>query len=183
MKPINVIHIFGASGAGTSTLGRAVSERFGYVHMDTDDYYWFPTDPPFQQSRPVPERLTRMRADMNGKRCVVSGSLCGWGDSLRADFGLVIWLQTPTPIRLKRIREREYQRFGDRIRAGGDMYEQHQRFLEWAAGYDTGNTSTRSWELHRQWLEQIHCVKLVLSGVMPREWLLKQVGGHLADGL
>ena len=39
----NVIHIYGASGSGTSTLGRKLSEELGYKFMDTDDYFWFPT--------------------------------------------------------------------------------------------------------------------------------------------
>ena len=34
-----VIHIFGASGAGTSTLGMYISKKMGYYFMDTDDYY------------------------------------------------------------------------------------------------------------------------------------------------
>lgn len=35
----NVIHIYGASGSGTSTLGRKISEELGYKFMDTDDYF------------------------------------------------------------------------------------------------------------------------------------------------
>ena len=31
-----VIHIFGASGSGTSTLGRKICEELGYFFMDTD---------------------------------------------------------------------------------------------------------------------------------------------------
>lgn len=33
----NVIHIYGASGSGTSTLGRKISDELGYKFMDTDD--------------------------------------------------------------------------------------------------------------------------------------------------
>ena len=41
----NVIHIFGAAGSGTTTLGSKISSKLGYKHMDTDDYYWIPTKP------------------------------------------------------------------------------------------------------------------------------------------
>ncbi len=37
MKMNHVIHIYGASGSGTSTLGRKISEELGYRFMDTDD--------------------------------------------------------------------------------------------------------------------------------------------------
>lgn len=43
----NVIHIYGASGSGTSTLGRKISEELGYKFMDTDDYFWLPTNPKY----------------------------------------------------------------------------------------------------------------------------------------
>ena len=39
----NVIHIFGASGSGTTTLGKKICEELGYTQMDTDDYFWMPT--------------------------------------------------------------------------------------------------------------------------------------------
>lgn len=34
------IHILGASGVGTSTLGVALSKHLPHTHLDTDDYYW-----------------------------------------------------------------------------------------------------------------------------------------------
>lgn len=45
----SVIHIYGASGSGTSTLGKFISEQLGYTFMDTDDYFWLPTDPKYTQ--------------------------------------------------------------------------------------------------------------------------------------
>ncbi len=43
----SVIHIYGASGSGTTTLARYLGSRLGYDVMDTDDYYWLPFDPPY----------------------------------------------------------------------------------------------------------------------------------------
>ena len=40
----NVIHIFGASGSGTTTLGKKICSELGYTLMDTDAYYWIPTE-------------------------------------------------------------------------------------------------------------------------------------------
>jgi len=37
---IQRIHILGASGSGTTTLGRALAERLQCPHFDTDDYFW-----------------------------------------------------------------------------------------------------------------------------------------------
>ena len=59
-----VIHLFGASGSGTSTLGRFIADRMDCFFMDTDDYYWQPTDPKYTTSRPIPERLELMQRDI-----------------------------------------------------------------------------------------------------------------------
>ncbi len=167
MKPI--IHIYGASGSGTSTLGRYLSEKFGFAFLDSDDYFWLPTDPKFTTKRPIAERVPLMRRDIaaaeNG--AVVSGSLVGWGDALIPDFTLAVRVVTDTPTRLARIKQREYARFGSRILPGGDMYEHHQEFLQWAAGYDTGGPETRSAALHDEWQKQLRCPILMVDGTAP----------------
>lgn len=42
-----VIHIYGASGSGTSTIGKYISDKLGFYFMDTDDYFWQATNPPY----------------------------------------------------------------------------------------------------------------------------------------
>lgn len=77
-----VIHIFGASGSGTTTLAKKISAELGYTFMDTDDYFWLPTNPMFTQKRPVEERLALMRRDIErAENAVLSGSLTDWAMS------------------------------------------------------------------------------------------------------
>ncbi len=45
------LHITGASGAGTTTLGAALAETFGCPHHDADDFYWLPSDSPYREER------------------------------------------------------------------------------------------------------------------------------------
>ncbi|MBQ9747168.1 MAG: shikimate kinase [Clostridia bacterium] len=165
---IRVIHIFGASGSGTTTLARAITECFGYVHMDTDDYFWMPTDPMFTQKRDKAERLRLMTSDIERYGSVViSGSLCDWGDALIPFFDLAIRVETDTPTRLARLRAREYRRFGDRIREGGDMFHEHEAFLEWAAKYDVAPPTMRSRAKHNLWQKSLSCPLLTVSGTAP----------------
>jgi hypothetical protein len=51
----------GASGAGVTSLGRALACALAVPHHDTDDYFWLPTDPPYRDKRDVGERLKLMR--------------------------------------------------------------------------------------------------------------------------
>jgi adenylate kinase family enzyme len=152
------IHILGASGSGTTTLGRALAERLNYPHFDTDDYFWMPTDPPFTTQR---ERTARQQLLMDALTAhaswVLSGSLCGWGDVAIPLFDLVVFLAIPHAVRMARLRRREHERFGERILPGGDMYEQSQAFLAWAASYDEGGMDIRSRQLHDQWLGTLQC--------------------------
>ena len=53
----NVIHIYGAAGSGTTTLGKKISDELGYTLMDTDDYFWMPTEPKITLKRPREERI------------------------------------------------------------------------------------------------------------------------------
>ena len=62
MHRLRRINIMGAAGSGVSTLGRALAQRIGGEHFDTDDFCWLPTDPPFRKQREVPERLKLLDA-------------------------------------------------------------------------------------------------------------------------
>lgn len=56
------IHIFGASGSGTSTLGREIAARFDLNFFEADDFYWLPSDPPYQRAR---DRMARQRLSID----------------------------------------------------------------------------------------------------------------------
>src|SRR5215831_19118831 len=72
---IRRIHILGASGSGTTTLGRALAARLQCAHLDTDDYFWLPTDPPYTQQRERTERAQLLMGDLTAQDAwVVSGS-------------------------------------------------------------------------------------------------------------
>lgn len=171
-----VIHLFGASGSGTTTLGRALVERLNLRHMDTDDYFWLPTDPPFARKRPIPERLSLMQDDLvHSSGAVISGSLVDWGDPLTAQFTLAVRVVTDSELRLRRLHARELARFGSRILEGGDMYGAHQDFLRWAAGYDAGDVTMRSRAKHDLWQQDLPCPVLTVDGGRPLAELVEQV--------
>lgn len=165
-----VVHIYGASGSGTSSLGRFLAEKAGFYFMDTDDYYWLPTDPPYTCPREREQRLAMMASKLEANRkTVLSGSLSGWGDSLIPLFSLAVRVVTEKELRLCRLREREQKRFGSRVEPGGDMYRDHIAFLQWAAAYDEGDLSIRSRLEHDLWSEKLPCPRLTVDGAAPWE--------------
>jgi adenylate kinase family enzyme len=162
---IHRIHLLGASGSGTTTLGRALAERLQCPHFNTDDYFWLPTDPPFTQRRERTERAQLLIVDLTAQDAwVVSGSLCGWGDVAIPLFELAVFLWIPHDVRMARLHRREHARFGERILPGGDMYESSQAFLAWAASYDEGGVDIRSRQRHDQWLSTLPCPIICFEG-------------------
>lgn len=160
-----VIHIFGAAGSGTTTLGEKLCRELGFWQMDTDDYFWLPTDPKFTVKRDARERLALMEEDLEkAQKVVISGSLVGWGDGLIPYFTLAVRLETATEIRIQRLKERERARFGERIDQGGDMFAQHQAFLQWAKAYDHGDLTMRSKAEHDLWERKLPCKLIRLNG-------------------
>ena len=165
-----VIHLFGPSGAGTSSIGRYIAGRMNAFFMDTDDYFWAPTDPPFTTKRAVSDRLTLIQKDFDAHEyAVLAGSLVGWGDELIPQFTLAVRVETDTAVRLERLRARERARFGDRIDPGGDMYENHKEFIEWAALYDEGGIEMRSKARHDEWQKLLKCPLVCVDGSLPLE--------------
>lgn len=147
--------ITGASGSGTTTLAGALAGRLRWTHLDLDDYYWRPTSPPFQAKRDARERLLGCMRDLQAAQdAVVSGSLVGWGEDLENAFDLVVFLYLSSDVRVRRLQERETQRFGRADPA----------FLEWAAQYDQGPPEGRSLAKHLAWLQGRKCPVIRIEG-------------------
>jgi adenylate kinase family enzyme len=171
------IHIFGASGSGTTTLASALSAKHGHRHFDSDDFYWLPTDPPYQQKRTPSDRQTLLAKALAGiDSWVVSGSLCGWSDPFLSRFELVVFLLVPVAERLARLRAREIMRYGNEaIAVGGRLHKTHVEFLNWAQQYDDGGLNIRSRALHEQWIRRLPCNVLRLDGNRAVETLLSEI--------
>lgn len=175
------IHLFGAAGSGTTTLGAALSKRLDIPFLDTDTYYWQPTDPPFSEKRSPAERVAMIEREIASHDAwVLSGSLCNWGGPLLHHFTLAVFLSLPHTLRMERLRARERARYGNRITPGGDMHEAHQAFMTWASGYDTGKAPLRSLDLHERWMRQLGCPILRLDSSQPVAMLCDAVLEHLS---
>jgi adenylate kinase family enzyme len=147
------IHILGASGSGTSTLGSALARRLGVLHADSDSLYWLPTDPPYTTPRPAEDRqaLLARRLPVAGD-WVFSGAATKWAAPLESFYDLVVFLRLDPAIRMDRLRRREAERWGARIQPGGDMAAINAAFIAWAEAYDTAGSLRRGLITHEAWL-------------------------------
>ncbi|MGN6251436.1 MAG: hypothetical protein ACTHNS_06445 [Marmoricola sp.] len=144
MKPCR-LHVVGASGAGTTTLARAIADHWSVPHADADDYFWVPTDPPYAEKRSEPDRVALMRALFVARPAwVLSGSMLGWGAEVEAVCDAIVFLTLDPVERLRRLEARERQRYDGR--------EPDPVFLTWARGYDDPAFEGRSRLAHEGWL-------------------------------
>lgn len=152
------IHIFGASGSGTTAIAKGVCKKANYKHFDSDNYFWVPTPEPFTVEREREECMRLIQNDLySHNQWILSGSITGWGNILLPLFDLVVFVYVPQDIRIERLKKREYERYGNRILFGGDRYQDSLDFIEWAAAYDSGTRNGRSLPKHEAWIKEVKC--------------------------
>jgi adenylate kinase family enzyme len=173
-----IMLVFGASGAGTTTVAREVAQRLSWTHLDLDDVLWLPTDPPFQTIRPDADRRSSLidRLD-SGERWILSGSPGNWTSPIDQHLTLAVFLSAPVSVRIQRLRFRERTHFGSRIDPGGDMHSAHESFVQWAEQYEEGRLPGRSRQTHEAWIACAPCPILRLDSSAPVVDLVESVLG------
>lgn len=175
--PQSRVHITGASGSGTTTLGRALADALGVPCHDSDDFYWLPTDPPYRAKRAVADRLRLCREiflDRDG--WVLSGALESWGEEVVRRVDAIVYLAVPAEVRIARLRAREARRFGlAAVQPGGWRHRETEDFIEWASHYDDGTREGRSLARHVSWLARQTCLVVRLDGTRPTSELVALV--------
>lgn len=150
------IHIFGASGTGVSTLGMALANVLELTYLDSDAFFWEPSDPPFTQRRAPLLRHTLIQKELQQEEdWILGGSIINWAQDVFPKFDLVVFLWIPAPIRLARLKQREIARYGEIILTNPERNKLFNEFMNWAADYDQGRgIANRTLKAHQNWLTQ-----------------------------
>lgn len=159
-KPQGII-VFGANGSGKSTLGRELARVLNFKHMDIEAYAFKESEIPYTNPRSHEECIELMLADIERERGFVISAVTGdFGDKIVSLYDLAVFLSAPIELRIKRIKQRAHERYGERVREGGDMYEQNMKFIDFAA--------TRSLSKIEQWAETLLCPVIRIDGT--KDW-------------
>lgn len=155
----------GASCAGSTTLGKALSERLGFSYFDTDDYFWQLSDPPYTIRRNSDDRNELIKQELTQHMCwILGGSVINWGPEWKEMFDLVVFLYIPREIRIRRLKQREQDRYGDSLFTDDVKASKYKAFTEWAYGYDDNTTSGRNLKAHEAWLKKLTCPIIRING-------------------
>ena len=155
-KPKGII-IFGANGSGKTTLGRELARILKYKYMDHEDYAFNDSEIPYTNERPHEECTELLFADIKRSCGFVLSAVTGdFGGEVLQHYNLAVFISAPLEVCVERIRQREYDKFGDRVCEGGDMYEQHLKFVDFV--------TTRSLKHLKEWEETLMCPIINVDG-------------------
>jgi len=155
-KPCGII-VFGANGSGKTTLGRALARVLNFKHMDVEDYAFADSEIPYANERSLDEQLRLMLADIEKHRSFVLSAVTGdFGDIIPKYYELAVYVSVPLELRLERIKQRAYDKFGSRVCKGGDMYEQQIEFQNFVA--------SRLLSRIEKWTETLSCPIIRIDG-------------------
>ena len=158
------ILICGLNGSGKSTLGKQLADRLGYEFIDNEDLYFPKTDENYAFSAPrsTEEAIRILETRIDGNSRFVFAAVKGdYGDKLTASLDHIVLIDVPKPIRSRRVRERSFRKFGERILPGGDL---HDREEAWFA-----LTDGRPEDYTEKWLETVRCPVIRIDGTRPVE--------------
>ena len=154
--------ICGMNGSGKSTLGCALAQKLGWRFIDNEDLYFLKNDPDYlyggQRTQEEVERLLleAVREDEHFVFAAVKGN---YGEAVLPYYDCAVLVEAPREVRLQRVTQRSLNRFGERARPGGDLYESEKRFCDIVAA--------RPEDYATRWLETVDIPVLRVDGTRP----------------
>ena len=127
------IQICGLNGCGKSTLGKALAERMNFHFIDIENLYFSRTniDEPYTNPKSRTEVEQLLAEEISKHPDFVFAAVKGdYGNDIIPLYDYIVVIDVPKDIRSQRVRNRSYQKFGNRILVGGDLYSQEEAFFQ-----------------------------------------------------
>ena len=154
--------ICGMNGSGKSTLGRALAESLGWRFIDNEDLYFPKDDPDYlfacQRTQEEVERLL-LEEVQRDDRFVFAAVKGNYGDAVLPYYRAAVMVEVPRELRLQRVQQRSLDKFGDRAKPGGDLYEREKWFFD--------HISARPEDYAVRWLDTVDIPVLRVDGTRP----------------
>ena len=156
--------VCGLNGCGKSTLGKTLARKLHFHFIDNEDLYFPKTDPNYiyasPRSREEVEKLLwgEIRAHENFVFTSVKGD---YGETIYPFFQYVVLIDVPKDIRIQRVKNRSFKKFGERMLLGGDLHEQEEKFFDFV--------KSRPENTVEEWVQSLKCPVLRIDGTKPIE--------------
>ena len=153
------IMVCGLNGCGKSTLGKALAEELGFHFIDNEYLFFSRTaiDAPYTNPRSREEAQNLFAQEVCKHKNFVFASVTGdYADDINNLYQYAILIDVPKKVRMQRVRNRSFKKFGNRMLQGGDLYESEEAFFEYI--------EKRPEDHVQKWVESLNCPIIRVDG-------------------
>lgn len=158
------IIICGLNGVGKSTLGKALAEKLNFHFIDNEELYFPQTDSSYiyrhSRNREEVEKLLFLEI-MAHENFVFTSVKGDYGETILPYYKYAVLIEVPKETRLQRVKNRSFEKFGDRILPGGDLYESEKKFFDMV--------KSRTEDEVINWAQSLSCPVIRVDGMRPVE--------------
>ena len=171
---IKGILICGLNGTGKSTLGKALSEQIGYHFIDSENLFFERNEEneSYHSPRSKEDAVKKLMDEVKEHKNFVFAAVRGdYGEEILPLYKYVFELKVPKETRIKRIRERSFIKFGERMKVGGDLYESEEAFFKFC--------EERKEDYTEKWAKTLNVPYITLDGTKPAEENIKVILNYI----
>lgn len=151
------IIICGLNGSGKTTLGKELAKRINYQFKDIEEYYFSNSgEYKYSQAKSRENVCKEIEKDFNENENIIFASCKGDYGNVENMCNLVVFIRLDKKTRLNRVKERSFKQFGNRVLAGGDLYEKEKEF--WNMVYNKDEKEVADW------FDSLKCNKIEIDG-------------------
>lgn len=155
----NGLIVCGLNGCGKSTLGKALAQELGFYFID-NEYLFFDratANAPYANPRSHEEAEKIFEREVAEHEDFVFAAVTGnYGKDAHTLYRYAIFIETPKEIRIQRVKKRSFQKFGNRMLPGGDLYESEEAFFTFV--------ENRSEDHVEKWVKALNCPVIQVDG-------------------
>lgn len=158
------IQICGLNGSGKSTLGKVLAERTGFYFIDNENLFFSESNAeyPYENPKNKQDVIKILSEQINRHPDFIFAAVKGdYGNEIMSRYNYIIVLEVPEKIRMQRVRNRSFQKFGNRMLANGDLYRQEETFFKMV--------ESRQEDYIENWLHMVKCPVIRVDGMVAIE--------------
>ena len=170
------IMICGMNGSGKSTLGKALAERINFRFIDNENLYFqrSASNEPYGAGRSKEEVIRLLMEEVRQYPDFVFVAVKGdYGHDILPLYNYIVMVEVPRDIRLERVRNRSFMKFGERMLPGGDLYEKEEQWFKLV--------ESRPETYAEEWLKSMDCPVIRVDGTKPVEENIDYILGQIKE--
>lgn len=130
-----------------------------FSFIDIENLYFPKTNPNYIYASPRTRKEVEklLLHEIKTHKDFILASVKGdYGEDIYSLIQYAILLDVPKNIRLKRVKKRSFQKFGNRMLLGGDLYEQEENFFHFVESRDEN--------IVEEWVKSLKCPVIRMDG-------------------